>query len=219
MTPTQFTTLQSIITDPAFPAIDVGLRSGRHYSLDGDILEYEFIQSAEDHLQDFYRLYGCRLVEGPESYYYLLSDGDLLGQRRLSVGEMLIGQTLALMRMDPVHLSRNGQIADEKLLAMLENVLGQERLFALMAPRSRGKDRETDARKIREETDRALNALQRLGFLRRLVENDVRWCQPRPAIMRFADPVREGEDLGQSLRRLAARDEIEQDDDNTESVT
>jgi chromosome partition protein MukE len=123
------------------------------------------------------------------------------------------------MRMDPVHLSRNGQIADEKLLAMLENVLGQERLFALMAPRSRGKDRETDARKIREETDRALNALQRLGFLRRLVENDVRWCQPRPAIMRFADPVREGEDLGQSLRRLAARDEIEQDDDNTESVT
>jgi chromosome partition protein MukE len=88
-----------------------------------------------------------------------------------------------------------------------------------MAPRSRGKDRETDARKIREETDRALNALQRLGFLRRLVENDVRWCQPRPAIMRFADPVREGEDLGQSLRRLAARDEIEQDDDNTESVT
>jgi chromosome partition protein MukE len=217
MTSTQFNTIESVITDSAFAAIDVGLRAGRHYSLDGDILEYEFIQSAEDHLQELYRRYGCRLVQGPESYYYLISDGDLLGQRRLSMGEMLIGQTLALMRMDPAHLSRNGQIADEKLLGMLENVLGQDRLFSLMAPRSRGKDRETDARKIREETDRALNALQRLGFLRRILENEVRWCQPRPAVMRFADPVRESEDLAQNLRGLAARNEVSQDEDNSET--
>jgi chromosome partition protein MukE len=216
MSARQFPTLESVITDPAFPALDVGLRSGRHYSLEGDILEYEFIQSAEDQLYDFYGRYGCRLAQGPENYYYLLSEGDLLGQRQLSIGEMLIGQTLALMRMDPVHLSRNGQIADEKLLAMLENVLGQERLFALMAPRSRGKDRETDARKIREEADRALNSLQRLGFLRRMIENEARWCQPRPAIMRFCDLVREGEDLQNNLRRLAARGEVDQGDDNTE---
>ncbi len=216
MSTSQYRTLESVLSDPVFPAIDVNLRSGRHYSLDGDVAEYEFLQACEGILQEFYRRYGCRLVHGPESYYYLLSDGDLLGQRRLSIAEMLIGQTLALMRMDPAYLSRNGHIPDEKLLVMLENVLGTERLFALLAPRSRGKDRETDARRIREETEKALNGLQRLGFVRRLIEDETRWLAPRPAVMRFADPVREGANLEESLRRLAARDEISRDDDAAE---
>lgn len=197
-----YPTLEAVLKDALFPEVDVGLRTGRHYSLDGDVREYEFLQVGEDWLQPFYERYGCRLVHGPESYYYLLADGGLLGQRRLSAAEMLAGQTLALMRMDPAFLSRNGQIPEDKLLAMLEHVVGAQRLFALLAPRSRGRDRETDARKIRDEIERALNGLQRLGFIRRLNEEDVRLILPRPAIMRFADPVRDEQDLAVALQRL-----------------
>lgn len=202
-----FNSLEAVIADPLFPEVDVGLRSGRHYNLDGDVREYEFLQGAEDGLRSFYRRYGCRLSHGAEGYYYLLADGALLGQRRLSVAEMLVGQTLALMRMDPATLARFGRIPESKLLAMLEHLLGEANLSALLARRARGKDRETDARKIRDAVGSALNELQRLGFLQRLKEAEDGQILPRPAIMRFADPVRAGDDLADGLARLISRGE------------
>lgn len=207
MIATAFNSLEAIIADPLFPEVDVGLRSGCHYNLDGDVREYEFIQGAEDGLRSFYRRYGCRLTHGAEGYYYLLADGALLGQRRLSAAEMLVGQTLALMRMDPATLARFGRIPESKLLAMLEHLLGEANLFAMLARRARGKDRETDARKIREAVGSALNELQRLGFLQRLKEAEDGQILPRPAIMRFADPVRAGDDLADGLARLIGRGE------------
>lgn len=211
---TQYATLDAALNDPLFPDVDVGLRSGRHYSLDGDVREYEFLQIAEEWLQGFYQRYGCRLMHGAEGYYYLLSDGGLLGRRQLSVAEMLTGQTLALMRMDPAYLSRNNRIPDDKLLEMLERIVGSERLFTLLAPRARGQDRETDARKIRDEIHKALNGLQRLGFLKRVTEGEARAIFPRPTIMRFADPVRQAADPRAALERLASHGEILLDGDD-----
>lgn len=202
-----YPTLEAVLHDPLFPEVDVGLRSGRHYSLDGDIREYEFLQAAQEWLEAFYKRYGCRLLHGPESYYYLLSDGLLLGSRHMTVAEMLVGQTLALMRMDPAFLVRNGQIPEEKLLTMLEHLVGQERLLASLAPRTRGRDRGTDARKVREEVEKALHGLQRLGLVRRLADGDERLVLPRPAIMRFAEAVRDASDPAAALKRLVARGE------------
>ncbi len=208
MTLNIFSSLESVLNDDLFPEVDVGLRSGRHYNLDGDVREYEFIQAAEEWLQGFYTRYGCRLAHGAEGYFYLLPDGALLGQKRLTAAEMLVGQTLALMRMDPAHLSRYGRIAEEKLLGTLENLLGSERLFALRAPRARGRDRETDAEKTREEVRRSLNGLQRLGFVERIAEGDLRHVIPRASVMRFADPVRGGEETWQALDRLVRMGEV-----------
>lgn len=207
MSSTIYPTLEAVLQDPLFPDVDVGLRSGRHYSLDGDIREYEFLQTAHEYIEALYKRYGCRLLHGPESYYYLLSDGLLLGSRHMTVAEMLVGQTLALMRMDPAFLVRNGRIPEEKLIAMMEHLVGQERLLAFLAPRTRGRDRGTDARKVRDEVEKALHSLQRLGLVRRIVDGDERLVLPRPAIMRFAEAVRDASDPSEALKRLVARGE------------
>ena len=72
---------------------------------------------------------------------------------------MLVGQALALMHMDPRYLQSRGRVPVEHVLSNLEMLLGQERLVELLAPRSRGWDRELEGRKIREEVDRAPHGL------------------------------------------------------------
>ena len=106
-----YTSLDQVILDPLFPAIDHRLRTGAHIDMD-DIRSYEFLLQAEPLLQVFYEGYGCRLANGQEGYFYLLSEGDLLGRRRLSGAEMLVGQVLALLRMDPAYLEKGGADPD-----------------------------------------------------------------------------------------------------------
>ena len=141
--------LEEVILDPLFPGIDHRLRTGGHIDMD-DIRAYEFLLHAEPFLHAFYEGYSCRLMNGQEGFYYLLSEGDLLGRRHLSGAEMLVGQVLALLRMDPSYLKRSGQIPVDHILSHLEMLLGRQRLVEVLAPRARGRDSETDNRKIRE---------------------------------------------------------------------
>ena len=157
-----YESLESVVRDPLFPGIDHRLRSGSHIDMD-DIRSYEFVLQAEPFLQDFYAGYECQLVHGQEGYYYLLSEGDLLGRHRLSIAEMLVGQVMALL-MDPSYLKATGRIPVEHILSHLEMLLSRQRLVELLAPRARGKDAETDNRKIREAVDKAINGLARSSF-------------------------------------------------------
>ncbi len=81
----------------------------------------------------------------------------------LSIAEMLVGQVLALLRMDPAYLRRAGRFRSTRPLH-LEMFLSRNRLVELLAPRTRGKDAETDNRKIREAIDKAINGFARLEF-------------------------------------------------------
>ena len=201
-----YPTLESVITDPLFPALDHRLRSGLH--VDGDeVALYEFLTEAEPRLQSFYAGYQCRLVHGAEGYWYLLSEGDLLGRRRLSVAEMLVGQVLALMRMDPAWLTETGWVPRVKVLETLEHLLGRERLAALLAPRSRVREAQADDRRIREAVDKALNGLEALGFVRQRRETGE--LMPRRALMRFVAPVRDAGDPREALERLVREGEVD----------
>jgi len=205
-----YDSLEQGVTDPLFPEIDHRLRTGTHIDMD-DIRSYELLLHAEPFLQVFYEGYACRLVHGQEGYYYLLSGGDLLGRRRLSVAEMLVGQVLALLRMDPSYLKTTGRVPIDHILSHLEMLLSRQRLVEMLAPRARGRDVETDNRKIREAVEKAINGLGRLGFL--TVERTSGHVLPRKSIMRFADPVRESGDLSASLEELIKRGEVELDDE------
>lgn len=205
-----YDSLEQVVTDPLFPEIDHRLRTGEHIDMD-DIRSYELLLQAEPFLQVFYEGYTCRLVHGQEGYYYLLSEGDLLGRHRLSVAEMLVGQVLALLRMDPSYLKTTRRIPVDHILSHLEMLLSRQRLVELLAPRARGRDVETDNRKIREAVDKAVNGLGRLGFL--AVERTSGNVLPRKSIMRFADPVRNADDLAAALEELIKRGEVELDDE------
>jgi chromosome partition protein MukE len=205
-----YESLEQVVTDPLFPGIDHRLRTGGHIDMD-DIRAYEFLLQAEPFLQVFYEGYACRLVHGPEGYYYLLSEGDLLGRRRLSTAEMLVGQILALLRMDPSYLKMTGRIPVDHILSHLEMLLNRQRLVDLLAPRARGRDAETDNRKIREAIDKAINGLARLEFL--TIERTSGDVISKKSIMRFADPVRDAGNLATALEDLMKRGAVELDDD------
>jgi len=195
-----FENLQAVLEDERFPGIDHRLRSGGHIDLD-EVRAYELLVQAEPFLVSFYDRYDCRLINAPEGYFYLLSEGTLLGQRRLTVADMLVGQVLALMFLDSAQLKSGGRVHVDQVLAQLELIVGQDPLAVLLAPRRRGRDRETDNRKIREDVEKALRTLERLGFIL-LPREAAGLVQIRRSILRFIDPVRRSNDLLATLREL-----------------
>ncbi len=208
-----YETLLDVIRDPLFAATDLALRRGQHISADSDPFAYEFLDTTREHVEEFYAAYGVQLVCGREGYFYLVPDRNLvpapLGSRHLSMLEMLAGQALALMRLEPKWLATGGRIPDAKVLELLENLLGPEALLKLSRPRRRGRDDEQDAKKLRENLGTALNTLERLGFLRREGRGENATVTPLKSIMRFADPVRSSEPLDEALARLIREGEIE----------
>ncbi|MDR3557840.1 MAG: chromosome partition protein MukE [Syntrophobacteraceae bacterium] len=206
--------LDQVILDPLFPGVDHRLRTGGHIDMD-DIRSYEFLLQAEPFLQVFYEGYDCRLVNGQEGYFYLLSEGDLLGHRRLSGAEMLVGQVLALLRMDPAYLKKAGQIPVEQILSHLEMLLGRQRLAELLAPRTRGRDAEMDNKKIREAVDKAINGLARLGFI--TIERATESVIPGRSIARFTEPVRDAREMSLALEELIKLGEVELDDEEQQN--
>ena len=135
---------------------------------------------------------------------FLLPSGERLGQRRLSAGEMLVGQTLALMYLDPAAL-RLGALGPEDVLERLAGLVSAETLYRLLQPRSRRFDERLAAETVRQKVAEALRRLAELGFLDQGEEGALHL---RPALMRFADPVRDQGDLGAALARLVARGEV-----------
>ncbi len=200
-----FISLEAAIRDPRFAEVDVALRSGVHVDRE-DLGPYTFLEAAREVLEDFYAAYDCRLAQGAEGYFYLVSEGLALGQRRLSLAEMLVGQVLALMWMDPAYLRTARKVTQAQVLQQLELLLPHKELFGLLAPRSRGRDQETDARKIRETVSKALRELARLGFVHLEPKDEA--VALRRAVMRFCDPVRDAKDRGAALANLVQKGEV-----------
>jgi chromosome partition protein MukE len=193
-----FERLEDVIRDDLFPEIDLALRRGRHVGLD-DGAEYQFLIDAQAHLEAFYERYGCALIHRSEGYFYLLPSGERLGRRLLARGEMLVGQTLALMYLDPAAVQRGGIVSRVEILARLDMLIGAETLVRTLQPRQRRFDERIAGEQIRTKVDEALRSLEALGFID-LRDSDL--IRLRPALFRFADPVRGREPLDDALQRL-----------------
>ena len=204
MTTSSFQSLEEAITDKHFPEVDLALRRGRHVGRD-DGTAYDYLVDALDHLEPFYRRFGCELMQRADGYFYLLPSGDRLGRRQLSAGEMLVGQTLALMYLDPATLQHGGMIQRETLLQRLSGLLGTETLVRTLNPRRRKFDERIGAETVRTKVTEALRRLTDLGFIDSV--DDV-MLRLRPALMRFAEPVRDLSDQQAALERLVKSGEI-----------
>lgn len=204
MTTSNFQSLEAVIADEHFPDVDIALRRGRHVGRD-DGTAYDYLVDALDHLEPFYRRFGCELVQRSDGYFYLLPSGDRLGRRHLSAGEMLVGQTLALMYLDPATLKHGGLVPRETLLQRLSGLLGTEALVRTLNPQRRKFDERIAAEAIRNKVAEALRRLTDLGFIESSDETQLRL---RPALMRFAEPVRDLSDQQAALERLVRCGEI-----------
>jgi chromosome partition protein MukE len=196
--------LEDVIRDPDFPDLDLALRRGRHIDRD-DVAWYALLGDAQDHLEAFYRRYGCELVHKADGYYYLLPTGDKLSRRQLSAGDMLVGQALALLYLHPSTVERGGLHTHEELIAQLATVLGSDALIRAFNPKRRRYDERVAQKTARARVGEAVRRLAGLGFVD-LVEGDQ--LRLRPALLRFAEPVRGLSEPTEALAQLVARGEV-----------
>jgi chromosome partition protein MukE len=200
----KFQSLEAAIGDDLFPEVDLMLRRGRHLGRD-DGASYDYLIDAQALLEGFYRRFGCELVQQSDGYFYLLPTGDRLGRRQLSAGEMLVGQTLALLYLDPATLAHGGVVGRDVLLQRLSALLGTEVLVRTLNPRRKKIDERIAGETVRTQVSEALRRLTDLGFVD--LVDDAR-LRLRPALMRFAEPVRMLQDSAAALERLVVRGEV-----------
>jgi chromosome partition protein MukE len=214
VTTSGFGSLEEVIADEHFPEVDLALRRGRHVGRD-DGTVYDYLVDALDHLEPFYRRFGCELVQQADGYFYLLPSGDRLGRRQLSAGEMLVGQTLALLYLDPATLQHGGLVRREALLQRLAGLVGTETLVRTLNPRRRKFDERIAAETVRTKVGDALRRLAELGFIDVTDDGTIRL---RAALMRFAEPVRDSSDRDVALEQLVRRGEVVLDDEDDEEI-
>jgi chromosome partition protein MukE len=204
MTATKFVTLGDAVLAEHFPPVDLALRRGRHIDRD-DAEWFGFLRDAEDVLEPFYRRYGAELVYRADGYYYLLPSGDKLARRQLGIAEMLVGQALTLLYLDPANVEQGGRVTREQLLAHLATVMGTDALIRALNPKRRRYDERVAQETVRARVADALRRLAALGFVEALGAEEFKL---RPALMRFAEPVRASADSADALSRLVASGEV-----------
>lgn len=204
MNETRFATLEDVILDDAFPELDLALRRGHHVDRD-EAVWYALLVDAQDHLEPLYRRYGCELVHKSDGYFYLLPTNDRLGKRHLSAVEMLVGQALALLYLDPVTVETGGVVSRENVLGHLAGVVGSDVLVRMMNPKRRRHDERVAAETVRTKVADALRRLAGLGFIDTLDESRYR---VRASLLRFAEPLRGAGSPAAKLADLVAAGEL-----------
>jgi chromosome partition protein MukE len=204
MTTTKFLTLGDAVLDEHFPAVDLALRRGRHIDRD-DVAWFGFLSDAADVLEPFYRRFGADLVYRSDGFYYLLPTSEGLTTRHLSVAEMLVGQALTLLYLDPATVEQGGRVTREQVVAHLATVMGTDALVRALNPKRRRYDERVAQQTVRARIADALRRLATLGFVDAIGTEELKL---RPALLRFAEPVRAAADSNEALTRLVASGEL-----------
>jgi chromosome partition protein MukE len=199
-----FEQLQDVIDDAEFPALDLALRRGFHVDRDAAGW-YTLLSEAQALLEAFYRRYGCELVHKTDGYFYLLPTSDQLPRRQLSAQDMLVGQALALLYLDPISLERGGLVTREQVIEQLVAALGTPALMAAFVPKRKRKDEQAAQRQVRAKIAESIRRLAALGFAEGLADEQLRL---RPALLRFAEPVRGLAEPAAALAKLVAQGEV-----------
>ncbi|HEY6559560.1 MAG TPA: chromosome partition protein MukE [Polyangiaceae bacterium] len=204
MTDGAYARLEDAVLDEVFPDVDLALRRGRHIDRD-DGPWYVFLVEAEGHLVPFYQRFGCELVHRTDGYYFLLPTSDRLGRRHLSFAEMLVGQALTLLYLDPSTVQQGGRATREQLFGQLASTMGSDALVRSLNPARKRYDERVAEETARSKLNEALRRLSTLGFVE-LLDGDT--LRLRPALMRFAEPVRGTASPDEALERLVQAGEV-----------
>jgi chromosome partition protein MukE len=199
-----FLQLQDVIAEAEFPELDLALRRGRHVDRD-DGAWYHLLHDAQDHLEAFYRRYGCELIYKSDGYYYLLPVSEQLPRRHLAIADMLVGQAMALLFLDPASVERGGLVAREQVLEQLVTAMGSDALIRAFLPKRRRYDERVAQKQVRGKLAESIRRLAALGFAE-LVEGEQLWL--RAPLLRFAEPVRGLAEPAEALARLVAQGEV-----------
>ena len=200
--------IAEVIEQPEFPAVDVALRKGRHIDRD-DSEWFALLHDGQEHVEAWYRRYGCELIYKTDGYFYLLPTSDKFPKRQLGAAEMLVGQTLALLYLDPRTVEGGGVITRDGIVEQMVTVLGADTLIRAFFPNRKRVDERVAQKEVRSKIADATRRLAGLGFATQLPDD--KW-QIRSSIMRFAEPVRGVDDPIEALARLVAQGDVSLED-------
>ena len=199
-----FEDIAQVVEHELFPDVDLALRRGRHIDRE-DGAWYGFLSDAQAQLERFYRRFGAELVQRTDGFFFLLPSGDKLGRRHLSPNEMLVGQGLTLLYLEPATVEQGGVTTREQLLSQLSASMGTEQLMAAFNAKKKRMDERVAQEMVRARVSEAIRRLAGLGFVDLLPEDRIHL---RSSLMRFAEPVRgSGAEL-EAMSRLVASGEI-----------
>jgi chromosome partition protein MukE len=199
-----FEDLAQVVAHELFPDVDLALRRGRHVDRE-DGAWYGFLSDAQAPLEQFYRRYGAELVQRTDGFFFLLPSGDKLGRRHLSPSEMLVGQGLTLLYLEPATVEQGGVTTRDQLLSQLSASMGDEQLMRAFNAKKKRTDERVAQELVRARVSEAIRRLASLGFVDLLPEDRIRL---RASLMRFAEPVRGVGGELEALSRLVASGEV-----------
>ena len=136
-----------------------------------------------------------------------------MGRRSLDAAEMLVGQTLCLLRLDPGMLRTSWRVARVRVLELLEQLVGAERLGQVLNPRRKRRSQAVEEDEIRKDVAGAIRTLARLGFVDVEADDQLRLRVP---LLRFAESVATQPRPEEALANLIAVGTAEDDDGEDE---
>lgn len=187
-----------IFYDPKFVDADLRLRHGGHINR-SDLVTYEFLCENFEDVARFYEAYGCKLVQHPDGFFFLLSQGSMIRSRLLPAPCVHLGLFIAMKMRDPEITRRAGRLRLDELLQSIEASVSHETLMRIYAPKKR--QASANAR-ITEEILRALRLLAELNFVE--LQDDL--IRPKEAILRFAELARHNNEPDEAARLKLAID-------------
>jgi len=130
----------------------------------------------------------------------------MLSRRQLAPSDMLVGQALALLYLDPATVERAGRITAEDVVAQLVVVLGSDGLIrAFNSKLKRRYDERIAQKNVRTQVGSAIRHLASLGFVDLADDGNLKL---RPSLLRFAEPVRGMSAPAEALAKLIALGEV-----------
>lgn len=174
------------ISTKVFPRVDVMLREGYHLSQDGSRDEFNYVAVHRDGLYSWYQRYGYSLIYNEHHYAYLEPQGSEARSKPLSVYDMIAGQALYVLYLDPAGLQSDGSYKISDFHNAVQRILGDEGLEKLLQGK-RKLPKERVISKARDEFNKAIGRLKRLGFISTASNSD--YIYINRAIGRFGEMV------------------------------
>jgi chromosome condensin MukBEF MukE localization factor len=191
-----------IFYDKRFPAIDVALRKGFHFTED-DLDSWHFLVKNKQILSDFYSRYQAELLYDTEGFIYLSAFDSLFKQQKLRPSDMIVGQVLALYLVDPTILRNGGKVRKEDVISRISHLIPSEQIpYLFYAARTRKARTDLDDIKLKEAIEKSIRLLESLGFLSLDREELIR---PHSSIYRFAALAKVKDGRDSVLKQLTSK--------------
>jgi chromosome condensin MukBEF MukE localization factor len=167
-----------------FPKLDTALRRGIHIT-SSDYVSHEFLARNFVELATFYGRYDASLIDHPDGFFFLRTDGSVIPNRSLSKPCMHLGQLLAYLARESAIARTRGILQLDELYQTMSTMCAAELLAQIYVPNAKNS---VSPQQIKNEILRCLKVFAQLNMI--TFERGREAIQLTEAIGRFTEMAR-----------------------------